>query len=394
MSASEGLAHLAEGDRGREGTFSSEAWLRLVVENPRYAILTVSPEGVITGWNRGAELITGYTREEILGSPTAILFSDEDRAFEVPRKELERARDEGHSEDDRWHRRKDGSLFWATGIVTTLVRDGRLVGFSKVFREGTAKKETEDRLRGANLDLTRFVYLASHDLQEPVRVMTSYLQLIQRRQRSGEASGDEKTEHYLESALETAKRMNELIQGFLQLCRAEAEVIPTCPTDLSVVFDAATANLRQLMLDTSARVTRCSLPVVRGNSVQLTQLFQNLVANAIKFRRENVPPVVYVEATHRDNYWLFSVIDNGIGVDPADRDRIFEMLQRGSGHDKYSGLGLGLAMCKRIVERHGGKIWVESAPGQGSSFRFTLPELPAAPPRPCPGSSEPVPSSS
>jgi PAS domain S-box-containing protein len=344
----------------------------LLVEDAKYyAIILLSTDGRILSWNRGAERLTGFSSQEACGQKTSLFFTDEDNHFEVFKRELERAEKDGNSEDERWHKRKDGARFWASGIVTR-VEDhaGKLLGFCKVFRENTTKKFTDDRLKAANAELTQFAYLASHDLQEPLRQITTYLQLIERK---AEGKLDPAISEYMGFVMEGAGRMRALIDSLLALCRLDVEDNRFERSELNVVFDSATANLGFAVQESQAKITRCSLPSVRGDSVQLTQLFQNLIGNAIKFRGPSATPVVYLSAEKKGNEWEFSIVDNGIGIPAEDLKRIFEPLQRGHNRSEYPGTGLGLAICKRIVERHGGRIWAESTPGKGSVFRFTLP---------------------
>jgi light-regulated signal transduction histidine kinase (bacteriophytochrome) len=167
-------------------------------------------------------------------------------------------------------------------------------------------------------------------------------------------------------------RMQTLINDLLQYSRVGTRGKALAPTDTNQVLDAARANLRMVLEETGAEITSDELPTVMGDPVQLSQLFQNLIGNAVKFRKEDVPARIHVGAERRDGEWIFSVEDNGIGIEPEYLERIFVIFQRLHARTEYAGTGIGLAVCKKIVERHGGKIWVESAPGEGSTFYFTL----------------------
>jgi signal transduction histidine kinase len=229
-------------------------------------------------------------------------------------------------------------------------------------------KRTEE-LERSNKDLQQFAYVASHDLQEPLRMVSSYVQLLQRRYQ-GKLDAD--ADDFIGFAVDGATRMQHLIQGLLSYSRINTHGNPPSPTDVAEVLEQVTTNLRLAIGQSNARITHESLPVVKADATQLVQLFQNLIANAIKFCSA-LPPQIHITAERKDPHWTFSLKDNGIGLDPQFGDRIFTIFQRLHSRQDYPGTGIGLAICKRIVERHGGSIWVTSAPGEGSTFRFTLP---------------------
>jgi signal transduction histidine kinase len=235
----------------------------------------------------------------------------------------------------------------------------------------TARKlaRRTEELERSNKDLQQFAYVASHDLQEPLRMVSSYVQLLQRRYQ-GKLDAD--ADDFIDFAVDGATRMQHLIQGLLSYSRINTHGNPPSPTDVGQVVAQVTTNLRLAIDESSARITCESLPVVEADAIQLTQLFQNLVGNAIKFCGA-LPPQIHITVEKDDPNWIFSVKDNGIGLDPEFADRIFTIFQRLHSRKDYPGTGIGLAICKRIVERHGGSIWVTSAPGEGSTFRFTLP---------------------
>jgi PAS domain S-box-containing protein len=246
-----------------------------------------------------------------------------------------------------------------------------------VARDVTAQKQAEEallsqaeELRASNAELTRFAYVVSHDLQEPLRMVTSYLQLIE--QRYGDLL-DENGRVFIDYAVDGATRMQQLINGLLTLSRVSTNGQVLQEVDSAVVFAQAMRNLAVAIRENQAMVTTGCLPVVSADAMQLTQLFQNLIANAIKFRTDRIPEI-HVDAENENGRWLFRVQDNGIGIDMEYAKRIFGVFQRLHGREQYPGTGIGLAICKKIVERHGGRIWVESEPGQGSSFFFFMPE--------------------
>ena len=231
-------------------------------------------------------------------------------------------------------------------------------------------KRAVDDLQRSNKELQQFAYVASHDLQEPLRTVASYVELLAMKYRG---KLDEKADQYIAFAVEGASRMSTLINDLLAYSRVGTQEKTFSSVELSSVLRNVLASLASAISRTGAQLTHDDLPVVTGDETQLSQLFQNMITNAIKFRKKDVPPVIRITARSDKNEWVFGVQDNGIGIDPAYHDRVFAIFQRLHTREEYPGTGVGLAICRKIVERHGGRIWVESAPAQGSSFYFTLP---------------------
>ena len=245
-----------------------------------------------------------------------------------------------------------------------LVRDNRDLALSR-----KALEESIAELARSNADLQQFAYVASHDLKEPLRMVASYTQLLARRYK-GKLDSD--ADEFIGYAVDGANRMQRLINDLLAYSRVTAQGQVFEEVDCNVVLEEVLSNLRVAVEESRAVVTHAPLPTVMADGRQLGQLFQNLIGNAVKFRGEE-PPQIHLSAERRPNEWLFSVRDNGVGVDPQYAERIFVIFQRLHNREEYPGTGIGLAICKKIVERHGGRIWVVSQTGQGATFHFTLP---------------------
>lgn len=237
-------------------------------------------------------------------------------------------------------------------------------------RADRALRQTAAELARSNAELEQFAYVASHDLQEPLRMVWSYVQLLERRY-AGKLDAD--ADEFIHFAVDGARRMQTLISDLLTYSRVRTRGKEPQPTDAGEVLEGVLANLRETVRQAGAAVTHAQLPTVLADRTQLGQVFQNLIGNAIKYRGE-APPSVHVSAEPDGDMWRFAVRDNGIGIEPEHHDRIFVVFHRLHGRDEYPGTGIGLAVCKNIVERHGGRIWVESEPGKGSTFYFTLPQ--------------------
>ncbi|MEB3827721.1 PAS domain S-box protein [Phormidium sp. CCY1219] len=356
---------------------AEEQLLRLsqTVEAARDAIAIADPHQTPLYHNPAFVKLFGYTVADCiaLGGPCA-LYADPTLGTEVF---------EAISRGDAW-----------TGEVQMLTREGETldillrayaisndrgecIGLVGIHTDISDRKRMEQELAHhaaelarSNRELEQFAYIASHDLQEPLRMVASYTELLSRRYRG---QLDEKADKFIAYAIDGANRMQQLIDDLLQYSRVGTRGKPFVPVDMQEIFTTVTRNLQMAIEERAAVVTCADLPVVNGDNTQLLQLLQNLIGNGIKYC-EARSPRVHLDVTYGDNEWLFSVRDNGIGLDPKFSDRIFLIFQRLHTREEYSGTGIGLAICKRIVERHGGRIWVESQPEIGSTFYFTLPD--------------------
>jgi light-regulated signal transduction histidine kinase (bacteriophytochrome) len=224
-------------------------------------------------------------------------------------------------------------------------------------------------LARSNEELGQFAYVASHDLQEPLRMVASFTQLLGRRYKG---KLDDDADEFIRYAVEGVNRMQQLINDLLDYSRVGTRGNPMTEVDCNKTLARVLDSLHARIDENAATVNVAELPTIRADAMQMEQLFQNLVGNALKYRGE-APPVVSVSAEPGEGHWHFTVADNGIGIDPAYSERIFVIFQRLHGKEEFEGTGIGLAICKKIVDRHGGHIWVESSSGQGSTFHFTLP---------------------
>lgn len=236
--------------------------------------------------------------------------------------------------------------------------------------EAALKRQTED-LERSNRELEQFAYVASHDLQEPLRMVGSYVQLLERRYKS---KLDEEADKWIQYAVDGANRMKMLINDLLRYSRVGTQAKPLEMTNCAEVLRGAIGNLRAAIEEGGAEVTSDELPIVLADGAQLMELFQNLIGNGLKFHGTE-PPRVHVGAIRQDDTWLFSIRDNGIGIEDRHAERIFTIFQRLHTREEYPGTGIGLSICRKIVDRHGGRIWIESSPGGGSTFHFTWPAV-------------------
>jgi PAS domain S-box-containing protein len=353
----------------------AEERLRSIIESAHdYAIINLDLEGRVTYWNAGAERLLAYPEHEIVGSPIDRTFPDPAEA----QREFATARSAGRAESEGWRVRRDGSRFWSSGVITpTRGRSGEITGFVQVLRDITERRRQEERLaeqtrllQQSNEDLERFAYAVSHDLQEPLRMVGSYSQLLVRR---NEGRLDEDSQQFVRYIVTGVERMRALVRDLLEFSKATKEhPRPEEPVDANAVLGLVLQNLQFRISEAGARITFDRLPLVWTHESRLLQVLQNLIGNALKYCETK--PEIHISADlDGEDCWRIGVHDNGIGIPPQHREKVFGLFTRLHTRAEYPGTGIGLATCKRIVEQEGGRIWVESTPGKGSTFYFTLP---------------------
>jgi PAS domain S-box-containing protein len=373
------IRDITERKRVEDALRRSEERFRLMASGVKdYANIMLDPEGRVVSWNVGAARIEGYRTEEIIGQPFSRFYSVEDIRNGTPGSELKQARKNGSFEGEGWRVRKDGSRFLANVVITAL-RDekGRLRGFGKIMRDITERRRSEEHLtrtmeelKRSNDELEQFAYVASHDLQEPLRMVASYTQLLAQRY---EGRLDSDADEFITFAVDGCNRMQDLIRDLLSYSLAAANVEVLREISSEEALEKTLKNLRATIQGSGAIVTHDSLPSIMMDETQLVQVFQNLIGNAIKYRGVAAPRVHVAATRDGGREWIFSVRDNGMGIEPQYFERIFVLFQRLHGQNEFEGTGIGLAMCKKIVNRIGGRIWVESQAMKGSTFYFALP---------------------
>lgn len=361
----------------------AERMFRFAVESSPSAIVETDGLGTVLLVNKETERLFGYSREELIGKSVDLLVPPRFREAhprlraEYAKQPESRAMGAGR---DLYAIRKDGSEFPVEiGLNSVQTDEGLrilsvIVDITERKRGEQLLKERAAELQRSNDDLEQFAYIASHDLQEPLRMVASYTQLLADRY---EGKLDDKADKYIGYAVDGAKRMQRLVNDLLSYSRIGTQGKPPAPTSSKEVLDSVLLGLKRAISEAGGRIVVQDLPMVMVDDMQLGQVFQNLIGNAIKFRSER-PLEVRLKAERVGYFWKFMVMDNGIGIDDRYSDRIFQMFQRLNERGKFEGSGIGLAIVKRIVERHGGRVWFESEVDKGSTFFFTIPPAPGA----------------
>lgn len=370
---------------------ASLQWQQAILNNADYTIISTDTQGIIQTFNKTAERLLGYTADEVVGKVTPAIIHDLNEVVaraEVLSKELAttiepgfevfvvKARSQPFDANEWTYVHKNGSRFTVRLSISALRGvDGAISGYLGVGDDITLRKQAEQQLahktgelERSNAELEQFAYLASHDLQEPLRMVSSFTQLLAQ---PYQGKLDKNADEFIRYAVDGAVRMQCLIQDLLLYSRLSRVNHPHQTIDLNTVLQAALLNLHGSVQAANASISYDQLPTITGDNAQLLQLFQHLIANAVKFQGEH-PPRVHIASSQQDANWRIAVSDNGIGIEPQYFDKIFLIFQRLHSREQYPGTGMGLALCKKIIDNHGGRIWLESTPGKGSTFYFSL----------------------
>lgn len=364
--------------RAENVLMESEARFRLMANTAPVMIWLADADRRCSWANKTFLTFTGHTLDRIMGNGRLENAHPDD--WQITRENYFRYYDRREPFRLEYRlRRFDGEYRWivdsgsprfdASGLFVGYI--GSCIDITEHKQSLIRLNDVRNALERSNTDLEQFAYAISHDLQAPLRSISSFLQLLKKRY--GESLTSEAGE-FIDFAVDGAARMRDMIQGLLEYSRIHARGEQFSAIDLEIAADHAVTNLHSTIEECGASIQIAPLPTVMGDGAQLMRLFQNLIGNALKYRRKEVTPEIRISAQQADDGWRIAVSDNGIGIEPQHYSRLFRVFQRLHGSNEYDGTGVGLALCKRIVERHGGRIWVESEPERGSTFYFTLPE--------------------
>lgn len=370
---------------------SEEQYHKMIEEVEDYAILLMDKDGFIQNWNKGAEKIKGYKEEEIVGKNFRLFYQKEDQDRKLPEMLIGEAENTGKANHEGWRVRKDGTRFWGSIVLTALHNDNNeIIGFSKVTRDLTARKAAEDKvieyarkLEIQNKELQTFAYAAAHDMKEPLRKMQYFTSSILN---NPLLQLPAKELSYLKKTADAACRMHGFINDLLAYTGVSGKQVKYEPVDLNIVLQEVLNNHQETIEQTGAAIEALYLPVINGVPLLMQQLLDNLLGNAFKYRRSDLAPKIRIwsemsdeELILRDTalsaqkYYKINIEDNGIGFLPEYNEKIFDMFERLHTRDHYPGTGIGLALCRKIVEHHGGVIKAFGRPGLGASFVIYLP---------------------
>ncbi len=377
---------------------SEDGYHQMIDQIEDYAIIFINVDGTIENWNRGAERIKGYTADEAIGKNFSMFYPQEDRANGLPKQLLSKAEIEGKSAHEGWRVRKDGSMFWGSVLITAIHdSSNEVIGFTKVTRDLTERKKAEDafqkytaeverknaELESINKELKAFAYVSSHDLQEPLRKIQTFSDKILEKEFNHLS---EQGQDYFMRMKNAARRMQALIEDLLSYAQTNTSEKKLEKVNLDALIHEVKVDLKEMIAGREVTIEVENLGELNVIPFQFKQLMQNLISNALKFSRPGIPPVVKIscedkmgseyglpELEEDSKYVHISVKDNGIGFDPEYSRKIFELFQRLHGKHEYPGTGIGLSICKKIVENHNGVILAESVPGHGATFNIYLP---------------------
>lgn len=370
---------------------SEQRYHKMIEEIEDYAIILLSKEGIVQNWNKGAQKIKGYKEEEIVGKSFEEFYLPDDRQRGLPLQLLQQANKQGKAIHEGWRRRKDGSAFWGSIVLTALHDDqNKVIGFSKVTRDLTERKLAEDQLKAylaqlefQNEELEAFVYAASHDMKEPLRKIRTYTSYITE---NAAHQLDPKSREYLSRAVKAAERMQQILEDLLVYSITTSNVEDHQEVDLHEIVQEIAYFHAEELEQKNIRLETGTLIPLRAVPFQVKQLLFNLINNAIKYKHPDRDGLIKIEsqvvkghaikgekADFYKEYYKLQVTDNGIGFEPRFSQKIFELFQRLSTSLESKGTGIGLAICKKIVQHHKGFIQATGTPGEGASFTIYLP---------------------
>lgn len=380
-------------EKTEELKLSEQRYHKMIEEVEDYAIIMLDKDGNVLNWNKGAEKIKGYKEEEIVGKSFTNFYLQEDREMGLPMALINEAAQNGKAAYEGWRQRKDGTTFWGSIVLTALHDDeNNIIGFSKVTRDLTERKLAEDRtkeylseLEFQNRELEQFVYAASHDLKEPLRKIQMYNNFVTD---NNAETLTPKSREYMSRSIKAAERMKDLIENLLIYSRTTSVVENVERVDLNKLMAEVIGQFNEEVERGGVKIETGTLPVIKAVSFQIKQLFHNLIDNALKYKHPDRDVIIRImaEIVNGDavkgnmidpaiQYHKISVVDNGIGFESRYAAKIFEVFQRLSSSSDVAGSGIGLAICKKIVQNHKGHIEATAKPLEGAVFCVYLPRL-------------------
>jgi PAS domain S-box-containing protein len=380
------VRELRERKRAEVALHNSEERLRLAIANvTSYAILTLDSQGHVATWNAGAERIKGYRAEEIIGKHFSCFYPPQDVLAGKPEMKLRIAARDGRMEDEGWRVRKDGTRFWGSVVITAMRNaQGELIGFSKVTRDLTERKNAEERIQAlnhnlehhvaeltaANRELDAFTYSLAHDLRAPLRHIHGFATILME---NFQEKADDEAKRLLGKILKSSKEMGVMVDDLLNFARLGRVELQRTRVDLAQMVEEVKRQLEPDMQGRSINWEVDALPTVSGDPALLRQVLVNLLSNAVKYTSKEPDAQIKVGSRNGGSEITMFVRDNGAGFEMQYAEKLFRVFQRLHRAEEFEGTGVGLANVRRIIERHGGRIWAEGAPGKGATFYFSLP---------------------
>ncbi|EKD42594.1 MAG: hypothetical protein ACD_73C00088G0001, partial [uncultured bacterium] len=353
--------------------------ISLILDTANDAFVSMDGQGVTLEWNKKAESLFGISRDDAVGNKLNVILIPDTYQQEIENEMSSYSQVSQKYVIDKLIEikafRNDGVEFPAEMSLSIFRYEGNYT-FNAFIRDISNRKRAEQEIKGkaaelarSNAELEQFAYVASHDLQEPLRMVASYTQLLEKKYSD---KLDPQAREFIKYAVDGVMRMQQLIRDLLEYSRVGTRLKELVPVDLQIVLKKVTDNLKIAIEESGTKIIADQLPSVLADETQMIQLIQNLIGNAIKFRKKDLNPIIELKSEKKDHEWIIKIQDNGIGIDTRYKDKIFVIFQRLHTQKQYPGTGIGLAVCKKIVERHGGRIWIESGPEMGTTFFFSL----------------------